>query len=151
MAITLMDAITIISFFIAVASVCVNVIQYYRHQSLRQEFKAYLSSSYNSDYMIARNCARMRKRYAEKYSDEQLLHYFWRELQTITGIVDAARGAAVFTARNQLGFTPIFLLPNRPNAVPELAEELGHSLETRGLPAKIDEYELQRPSKGELE
>jgi hypothetical protein len=137
---SLMDGIAIVSFLIAIASICVNMIQFYRGKSSRAEFEAYVRSSYNADHLIARNCARMRWRFAQKYPADELLHHFWCELQAITGTVDAARSAAVFAARVHMGFTPSFMDPALPNEAPDMAGILGHPSEKRGLPPNIDDY-----------
>jgi hypothetical protein len=141
MTLTLMDKISLVSFLIALISICLNIVQFFRKRYLKQEFQAYLNGSYVIDFMIARSCSRMRKRYAEKYSAEDLLHHFWCETQSITGFADAARANAVSVAEAHLGFSPKFRHPAFPGETPDDAIALGQSPEkTRFVLTKIDEY-----------
>jgi|GEM_PF-6831968 len=137
----LMEIISLVSFLIALISICINIVQYYRKRYLKQEFRAYLNGSYVIDFMIARGCSRMRKRYDEKYATEDLLHHFWCEIQSITGFADAARANAVSVAEAHLGFVPKFQHPAFPSEAPDDAIALGQSPEkTRFVLGKIDEY-----------
>lgn len=141
----LMEIVSLVSFLIALVSICLNIVQFFRKRYLKLEFSAFLSASYVTDFMIARSCARMRKRYDEEYSAEKLQHYFWVEIQTITGLVDASRASAVSVAEAYLGFVPKFRHPAFPHETPDDATLLGHSPEkARFVLAKIDEYLHER-------